>query len=362
MEHDITYWFFNKLLNDKLFLLYSGSFSDTMTSRFIELSEYNLGSNEDLSRMRNKVSFLMAECFQNIVRHGETKHKDEDFHELPGFFSMKNIANTYFITSGNLINKQNIEKLEGHLKRVNSLGAEELRELYRDVMGNQGFSEKGGAGLGIIEMARKSGHKIEFSFNDFDHEFSFFYNQIKLEKDTENTKFCLDESIEYHKMMKDHEILLLQKGDFSQETILPVLNIIEQNFKKDKRSTKNKAVYHVLVELLQNISKYSLNIDNRHEGIFLIKETESGYGISAGNYIENAKIDDFEKRLKKVLPLTDDELEELYQKELIDEEEDDAVRAGLGLIDIAREGTEPLKYQFHPVDESKAFFTIQVTI
>ena len=362
MDTDHTYMFYNKLIHDKLCLLYNGSFSDSITHKFIALSEYNLSTNEDLSKIRNRVSFLMAECFQNIVRHGEGKNSDTSASELPGFFSTKNIGNTYFITSGNLINKSNIPKLEGQLKQVNSLNSDELKELYRNVIENQSFSEKGGAGLGLIEMARKSGHRIEYDFEAYDETFSFFYNQIRLEKNPEPIEFSLDQAVIFHRIMKDQGIMLLQKGDFSQETILPVLNIIEQNFRKDKTSTKNKSVYHVLVELLQNISRNGLVIDHRHEGIFMIQQTGENYIVSAGNLISKDKVADFERRLQMVQPLTDDELEELYQKELMEDNEHGPESAGLGLIDIAREGNEPLEYHFHEVDTEKMFFTIRITI
>ncbi|MCZ6898904.1 MAG: DUF6272 family protein, partial [Bacteroidetes bacterium] len=36
------------------------------------------------------------------------------------------------------------------------------------------LSEKGGAGLGFVDMARKSGHKLEFGFETMNDEFSFF--------------------------------------------------------------------------------------------------------------------------------------------------------------------------------------------
>jgi hypothetical protein len=361
MELNTTYLIFEKLKNDNLSLLYNGSFSDSITMKFIELSEYNLSANVSLSKIRNRVSFLMAECFQNIVRHGEGSKIKNSKEDLPGFFSTKNTGNTYFITSGNLIDKKNIERLESQLKKVNSLSKDELKELYRKVMGTEGFTEHGGAGLGLIEMARKSGYKIEYSFTEFDNSFSYFYNQIKLAKIEENVNFRLDEAIGFHQIMNTENIMLIQKGDFSQETILPVLKIIEQNFQKNKSTYKNKAVYHVLVELLQNISKNSYVINDRHEGIFLIQQINETYVITAGNYVDQLKVADFESKLKMVEYASPDELEHLYEKSLFDDETDNTL-PGLGLIDIAKASKEPIKFAFNEVDEKYLFFSIQVTV
>ena len=61
--------------------------------------------------------------------------------------------------------------MEGQLNKVNSLNRDELKELYRQVMDTEQFSSKGGAGFGLIDIARKSGEKIDFSFNDLNDDY-----------------------------------------------------------------------------------------------------------------------------------------------------------------------------------------------
>ena len=68
---------------DSLTLSYSGVFSDSMTDRIIELSEAYLESHEQMGKMRRKTSFLVAECFQNVVRHGGTEVNSAFFLHSP---------------------------------------------------------------------------------------------------------------------------------------------------------------------------------------------------------------------------------------------------------------------------------------
>ena len=190
------------------------------------------------------------------------------------FFLTKNWQTTYHITSGNLIEKNKIENLENQLKKVNSLNKEELKLLYREVLENQEISDKGGAGLGLIEMARKSGQELKYDFKPFNEHFSFFYNQIELksqiEENTLNSNFDLNEAISFHQQMKDENIMVIHKGDFSQDSIFPVLKIIEENLQKEKKDIAfKKKIFHILVELLQNISHHCLKENNKKEGIFL---------------------------------------------------------------------------------------------
>ena len=46
--------------------------------------------------------------------------------------------------------------------------------MYKDIIKNSDISDKGGAGLGFVDMARKSGRKLEFDFEKLDDNFSFF--------------------------------------------------------------------------------------------------------------------------------------------------------------------------------------------
>jgi len=240
MNINTTFWFFDRISEDNLCLLYNGDFSDEITNKLIELSEYNINNIDNLSKMKKKASFLMAECFQNIVRHGESVDGKIHVASNEGFFLTKNWQDTYYITSGNLIENTKIKDLELQLEKVNSLDKDELKTLYRKVLENEEISDKGGAGLGLIEMARKSGQKLEYVFKEFDKKFALFYNQIILKSNIEGNMrpdcdFEINEAINYHEKMVDEEILVIHKGDFSQDAIFPVLKIIEENLQRLKK-------------------------------------------------------------------------------------------------------------------------------
>ncbi|MBI9055401.1 MAG: hypothetical protein JEY96_16380 [Bacteroidales bacterium] len=367
MNIDTTFWFFDRISEDNLCLLYNGSFSDEITNKLIELSEYNILNNASLTKMKKKASFLMAECFQNIVRHGEIIDGEEIDYVDEGFFLTKNWQGIYYITSGNLVEKHKIPELKRQLEKVNSLSKEELKQLYRDVLANQEISEKGGAGLGLIEMARKSGQKLDYFFQDFDDKFSFFYNQIVLKsmeevfQNNEESPFELKEAIEYHQKMTDSNILIIHKGDFSQDAIFPVLNIIEENLQKEKKDeVSKKKVFHILVELLQNISKHCYVENGKKEGIFMIGESDGCFIINTGNLIQNEYVDDLKDLLDQINNLNGKELKDLYLDKLRERNIPKKEGAGIGLIDIARRIISPVNYSIIRIDSKKSFLTINV--
>ena len=58
---------------------------------------------------------------------------------------------------------------------------EELREYYQLSLNNSMVSNKGTAGLGMIDIARKSGNKLEYEFLEIDKDFSFFSLNVKID-------------------------------------------------------------------------------------------------------------------------------------------------------------------------------------
>jgi len=368
MQKLATNWFFERLKTDNQCFLYNGNFSDAITSKIIQLSEFNLTNQAEKLKVRKRVSYLMGECFQNIIRHGDKATKVSSITKDPGFFMSRNSEAKYYITSGNLIGNEFIDKLKGQIDQVNNLDQIELKALFKEVMIKGKLSEKGGAGLGLIDMARKSGQKLKYNFKFYDKNSSIFYNQIVLDSEVNDevkplSHFDIDYAINFHDKMISEDILMLQKGEFSRNSIIPLLKIIENNLLHEyDNSPIIKKLYHVLVELLQNISRHGYSQSEFKEGIFSVSHNDEKYVISTGNYIENSKIEKLKEHLNKINSLNTDELTELYLHQLKYGDETADGGAGIGLIDIARLLTEKIDYSFAKISDNLSFFTIHVTL
>jgi len=80
----------------------------------------------------------------------------------------------YFIITGNHLKTERVMILKEKIDELNALSKDEIREKYREVLSNEGFSEKGGAGLGLIDIIRKSGENVDYAFRSIDKDYSFF--------------------------------------------------------------------------------------------------------------------------------------------------------------------------------------------
>lgn len=363
MKLDSTYNFFRLLKEDNLAFIYQGSFSNKIIAMATNLIKNNIDNKSGFVTLRNKLSFLMVESFQNIVRHGDKS----DLGLGQEIFITRNFGNTYYIISANLIENEKVDFLKEKLEQVNTADKDDLKKLYVEVLTNKKLSSKGGAGLGLIDMARKSGEKLIFDFVPINKGFSFFYLQMRLKsknkKVIKERELPLEQSKELHVETSKSNLFIIQKGNFSQDAIGPVLKMVENNMQNQVLRVQ-KIAFLMLVEILQNISKHAFPIDGIKEGIFLMGEYEDKYIISTGNYIENRNIPYLKDYLASLNKLSKEELNTLYRKTLREgrEIETETGGAGLGLIDIARESCDKLEYEFFPIDDKLSFFSIIVKI
>ncbi len=169
--------------NNEIVLAYSGEFTQEITKSVLSMTEKNLESVGEEGNIKRKVFKVMVECLQNIVKHSEeNKEKFEERKIGDAVFLIGKEDNCYNLITGNYIQTENIETVKEKLEQVNGLDKDGLKQLYKDVIKNGQISDKGGAGLGFIDMARKSENKLEYSFMDENNGFSFFVLQTKINR------------------------------------------------------------------------------------------------------------------------------------------------------------------------------------
>lgn len=369
MSLETIHALYKNLEEDNFCLIYQGQFNDDMTEKLIGLSEYNIDNKEGQRQLKKKVSFLIAESFQNIVRHVEEPGEFSKMAGKAGIFSTRYTADVYYITSANLIENDKIDLLKSKLEEVNALGPDELKKFYLEKLSTGQLSAKGGAGLGLIEMARKSGHQLEFEFERINAKLSNFHLGIKLygKKDTgengeaKSVPFTIAKNS--HRAMISRNILMVYKGDFSRETISPLLKVIEDNMVKQLAEFHViKRLYFILIEVLQNISKHSREQNGVQDGILMIGKKDGDYVISAGNLLYEEDVRNLRTRLRKINELDKNGLVTLFRKTLKEGIVTEKHGAGLGLIDIARLSNDRLSYDFTTTGKKMPFFSLQIRV
>ena len=161
------------MLAKNLILVYEGEFTQEITKSVLAMAERNMDSMGEESSIKRKVFNVMVECLQNIVKHGEDYNPMNEKKQT-AIFMIGKLDNEYVITSGNPVKNDIVGILREKLDKINGLDKEGLKALYKDIIKGTEISDKGGAGLGFVDMARKSGQKLEYDFHEINDEHSFF--------------------------------------------------------------------------------------------------------------------------------------------------------------------------------------------
>jgi len=364
-ESSLTYSTFNTFKDDKFSFVYQGFFTNNIVITAIELIENNLVKHRSFKKLRHKLSFLMIESFQNITRYGdEPENKDDKYRKE--LFLVRNIKEHFYIVSANIIENTKIDYVQSKLKEVNNLEHTELNKLYQQVLTNNHFTDAGGAGLGFIEMVRKTKQKLEYDFVKINKKYSYFYLLIKIksEKATDNSinHVSIDWIKKFHIQACDSNLIAIHKGNFSPIVINPVLNVVEKNI-TNKTVNIQKLAFHLILEALQNVSQHSLELNDEKEAIFMISKRNRSFYISTGNYLKVTKAELLKKQLSSLKKMNKKQLKVLYD-EIIHKRYATQTKhkIGLGLIDIALESNCQFDYEFIDITDNVSFYTFNVKV
>lgn len=121
-----------------------------------------------------KVYSVATECLENIF-----KYADNDGTESLSFNVWSDDQYIY-IDAENILKHVKIAKLEYNIDLVNSLDKIELKKLFKHKIQTRKISELGGAGLGLIIIARKIEGKISYKIKDVNAHYALFSFSAKI--------------------------------------------------------------------------------------------------------------------------------------------------------------------------------------
>jgi len=158
---------------------YKGDVTDDLFHCVMELVEDKLDRTEASTRLRRKIYRIMVESLQNVYHHFDEIESIEGS-AFPVTFSLEKGKSNYQIETGNHVLMNKVDDLRGFIDCINQMSSEELRAYYRRQLSNGQFSSLGGAGLGIIDIIRKSGEKITYQFHPVNSDYSYFSFNVKI--------------------------------------------------------------------------------------------------------------------------------------------------------------------------------------
>ncbi len=130
-----------------------------------------------------RILLVMIEALENIMKHSQKPAGSTETElDCVSTLSIIREGHMFSLSSSNILDNSAMSMLQKKLDHLNSLNKQEVKDLYKDTITNGEFTNTGGAGLGLIEIAKISGNKIGYEFRPFNETCSIFSLQVKIEE------------------------------------------------------------------------------------------------------------------------------------------------------------------------------------
>lgn len=174
----------------------------------------------------------------------------------------------------------------------------------------------------------------------------------------------ITDAIEIFDFMGKTNILLAFCGrfDHTMNTSLLLNSKIELN-ELGEAFGVNKKVYNVLVESVENVTRYaSHGNQNNIKSMLLLCKSDNAYSIITCNAILNKDVNPLKERLDNVINSSKEELKTNYREQILSERVSENA-AGLGILDIALKTNNKISYHFkdYSANTSLYFFKAEIT-
>lgn len=175
---------YNDLKAKRILFCFSGPIDQSSIEGIGNTLRRNLDIDEAGSTTKISVFSIFVEQVQNVLNYSAEKLTDSD--ELENELRIGIVVigyeenGDYFIYCGNQVYNEDTARISNHIENIRNLNKDELKALYKERRRAQLEPGSKGAGLGLIEMARKSAKPFDYSFIKIDETFSFFSIKVSV--------------------------------------------------------------------------------------------------------------------------------------------------------------------------------------
>jgi hypothetical protein len=150
---------------------FSGMISQSLTEFMIETAAKQFEADGHDKNTTKSMFLISIEMLQNVMSYSKQKLiKEGNKYTSPGILvvGFDEKKQKYYVNTSNEIGDQDKDKVSKKIDFINSLDAKEQRKLLREKLKTAEDSHDRGAGVGFIEIAKRSSEKLEYDFEEID--------------------------------------------------------------------------------------------------------------------------------------------------------------------------------------------------
>jgi hypothetical protein len=182
MQKTISDLLHSKFVDDiggETILAFNGAISQDAIVGFGEILRSELHFRNPLSIV-NRAFAIFIEMTQNLLHYSSERVENNGMSVGVGSVLLLKASIGYYIITSNIISEKQKQFLEKKCNLVNSLNKEDLKEFYLKKRREVAETDSKGAGLGFIDIVRRSGTPVEFLFEPMGQGKFIFYLGSKI--------------------------------------------------------------------------------------------------------------------------------------------------------------------------------------
>jgi len=165
-----------EICGNDVFFTYDGDIASKQINDILEEVEKKLTDISASIKVRKKIYNILVEGLQNLFHHSEDVPQDlvDTLGKRYGMIVITRVDDHFRVTVGNFVTSDQVKFLTEKIEKINELSEDGLKEMYKFILNYQKISSKGGGGLGLIDMARKSDQKLAYRFYPYNENYCFY--------------------------------------------------------------------------------------------------------------------------------------------------------------------------------------------
>ncbi len=217
MNIELARSLFTALAQDVSLFGYCGKFPDEHSPKLIELGELLKRNKGENGGGKGRPGYVMVEAFQNIIRHRAQLPLDHAWSGFRSMFVLRTRPQGHVLTTCNPVTHGQARRLEQLLGDLRGKDASELKELYLEGLERRQPPGRRGAGLGLIEMVRRSGGTPRWQLAPMGgaHELFSFILEMGGAVAAQEAECVLDGPLQL--MVQQHEVMLFRVGPWTAD-------------------------------------------------------------------------------------------------------------------------------------------------
>jgi hypothetical protein len=124
-------------------------------------------------------NMLMYSADRDGHEHEPAEHRQPA--KANGVFVLGSVGKKYFLKSGNIMKNESVGLLKERIDHLNTLDPSGIRKFYKEKLRSEDANlESKGAGIGLIEIARRASSKITYEFTPYEEGLTFFAMSVEI--------------------------------------------------------------------------------------------------------------------------------------------------------------------------------------